>query len=258
VSASTFGPVQERVLSGGINFKTGKSIPLPEPPASQDQDIDRAIISSLRKAELLGIDAYTVADEARLFAAGGTTFVPVTSAGWDGVTAEEVSTIVTNLHAGDEPVVVLEPTDQPQLAAFQTRDGSSGLLELAPTNREPGLRVRYKLVATQLKASVSGRQMHDALDDRLQAARLMTLTNQRDKAFVAIATDAAKAGDVEIATSALHEISNGATRENSAEQAVTLLARKGLRRDALNLAQEISNQTTRNRVLEELAKAKSQ
>ena len=77
----------------------------------------------------------------RFFAAGGTTFVPLSAAKWDGITAEEISTLITNAHAAGEPIVVLEPTDQPQVAAFQTRDGSSGMLELGPTNGEPGLRI---------------------------------------------------------------------------------------------------------------------
>ena len=258
VPGSTFGPVQERVLTAGINFKSGKSIPLPEPPASQNQDVDRAILSSLRKAELLGIDAYAVGDEPRLFAAGGTTFVPITSVRWEGVTAEEVSSMITNAHAGDEPIVVLEPTEQSQLAAFQTREGSSGVLELMATNADPGLRIRYKLVTVNAKAPVTAKQVHAQLEDRVQAAKLLNQMNQRDRAFAAISTDAARAGEVQIATSVLHQISNGTTRESAVGEAASLLAQKGMRRDALKLAQEIGNQTARNRILEELAGANPQ
>jgi predicted Ser/Thr protein kinase len=87
----------------------------------------------------------------------------------------------------------------------------------------------------------------------LEIARLMSNIQTRDRTFSSLATDAASAGEVEVVTAALGEISDMNMRDQTVHQSMTLLANRGLRKQAIDLARNISNTAVRDRALSELA-----
>jgi propanediol dehydratase large subunit len=75
----------------------------------------------------------------------------------------------------------------------------------------------------------------------------------RDKSLAAVATDSAKAGEVELAKTTLQQMTEFTKRNQTALEAVRLLARRGMRKQALEIATAIDEFTTRDQALSELA-----
>ena len=142
---------------------------------------------------------------------------------------------------------------------FKTRDGSVGLLQVTGfTENPPVATIRYKLVqpATNQVVAASGgigKETRELLSQRLEAASSINNIIEKDKPLAAIATDAAKAGEVEIAKQALAQMFGLMKRDETANKSALLLAKCGLRKQAIEMAKEISNFTIRDRTLSELA-----
>jgi hypothetical protein len=93
----------------------------------------------------------------------------------------------------------------------------------------------------------------ESLADRLEAASAMNNADARDKSLAAMAADAAKAGEVEIAKNSLDRMTDLTHRWQAAHETVLLLAKRGLRPQAIEIAKEIGDMNLRDEVLSELA-----
>jgi len=94
---------------------------------------------------------------------------------------------------------------------------------------------------------------HETLIDRLDAAKTITDDTVKDKSLSALAADAADAGEVEIAESALHTITDNDERDAATHDAALRLAKTGRRKDAVEVARLISDSDLRDKTLAELA-----
>jgi predicted Ser/Thr protein kinase len=142
---------------------------------------------------------------------------------------------------------------------FKTRDGSVGLLQVVSfTETPPGVKIRYKLVqaaANPNAVAVSGasKEIHELLTERLEAASNISDYNEKDQPLVALAIDAAKAGEAEIAKKAVDQIYIQDTRDTAMHDTAMLLAKHGMRKQAIEIAKSITGYSTRNQTLAELA-----
>jgi predicted Ser/Thr protein kinase len=93
----------------------------------------------------------------------------------------------------------------------------------------------------------------ETLKDRLDAAKEITDTTARDDAIVALATDAAKAGEPSIVEESLREINDFTRKNQTGYESVGLLAKHGMRKQALQIAKEIADPDLRNKALSDLA-----
>jgi predicted Ser/Thr protein kinase len=254
--APGFGPVIEETVLEGINFKSGKLISLPETIQSGGEDISETVLATLRKAELIGIDAFVTDRGIGLYASGGTAFAPLPSTNWDTIAPNEIQPAITTASADEKPRVVMQmSSNEIATYAFQTRDLTQGILQILGTNAEPsGLRIRYKLAQDTRASPGSAHNEHDRLSQRLDAARMISGVTQKDQTLHSIAADAAKAGDVEVTRDAINNLMNLSQRDATSAVAAKLLANQGLRVEALQIASEINNISTRDQTLAELAR----
>jgi hypothetical protein len=149
--------------------------------------------------------------------------------------------------AGHGPTVQVRSLNQWELLFFKTRDGSKGVLQIVGFTDEPdAVKIRYKLVSS----SVDDRE---ELAARLDAAGMIGSLTERDKALSGVATDAAKAGEVETVSDAIERITTLSYRDQAALDAVRLLAKRGFRKDAIQIAQRINSNMVRDLALSELA-----
>jgi hypothetical protein len=150
------------------------------------------------------------------------------------------------------PRVNLLTRDQSMLWLFQTRDGAKGVLQILAFTDEPSaVKIRYRTItsgANQISAD-----KHEELSARLEAALMIGSQTEKDKALGVVAADAAKAGEAEIVSNAIEQIGASSYRDQAALDSVRLLAKRGLRKEAIRIAQRISGTSTRDLALTELA-----
>ena len=152
---------------------------------------------------------------------------------------------------GNGPVVNLLTRDQSELWFFKTRDGSKGVLQIVGFTDEPdAVKIRYKRVNSDAAVAVDERE---DLESRLEAASMMTNQNNKDGMLARLAQDAAKAGEVEIVERVLGQIANLGERSGASIGSVRLLAKRGLRKEALEIAKGIASLEIRDQALAELA-----
>ena len=157
------------------------------------------------------------------------------------------------------PVVNLLTRDQSVNWYFKTRQGRMGILQLVSfTGNPPIARIRYKLVepVTDQDARAGGRINEEArgsLSERLEAASSITDVTEKDKPLTAVAIDAAKTGEVSIAKRALDQIYIQEHADTATHDTAMILAKDGLRMQAIEMAKGITDYTTRNQTLAELA-----
>ncbi len=142
--------------------------------------------------------------------------------------------------------------------AFKTRAGVIGLLQVAGYTDDPaGVKIRCKFFRPATNRDVipatAGRDMHEVLTARLEAAGEIYTMTAKDQALASIATDAARAGEVKIVEDTIEQMSNMTTRDSAIHQAVLLLAKRGMRKQAVDLAKEMNNMTERDEALSQLA-----
>ena len=157
------------------------------------------------------------------------------------------------------PIVNLLAREQSVTWFFKTREGATGVLQIAGFSENPGsAKIRYKLVkpstATEAAVLDGGRTVsRQTLTERLAAASQMSSMPARDKALATVATDSAKAGEVELLRTTLGQIGDSVKRNQTALEVVRLLAKRGLRKPALEIATGIDDLTVRDQALSELA-----
>ena len=135
-----------------------------------------------------------------------------------------------------------------------TRAGARGLLQICGLTEEPrGVKVRYKLLNQGSASADRNRFSRQSLQERLEAASGISSDSERSHAFAQLASDAAKAGEVELVKSSLQRIMSLETRDQAKLEAVRLLARRHLRRPAIEIARTISSLELRDQALAELA-----
>jgi hypothetical protein len=107
---------------------------------------------------------------------------------------------------------------------------------------------------TSAKASRAAR---DELNERLEAASNITDAGEKDTPLAALATDAAKLGEADIVRNSLSQIIDLTRRDEATHEAVILLAKRGLRKQAIDLAKGIGELNLRDQTLVELAQQRS-
>jgi predicted Ser/Thr protein kinase len=160
-------------------------------------------------------------------------------------------------HGG--PVVNLLTRDQSAAWFFKTREGAMGVLQLASFTGDPSVaRIRYKLVQQTNDQDAAapdgtGRISRETLAERLDAASVISDLDSKDRALDVIATDAAKGGELAIIETSLRKMSDSTTRSHTAHESARILAKRGLRKQAIKIAKAISDPDVRDEALAELA-----
>jgi predicted Ser/Thr protein kinase len=162
---------------------------------------------------------------------------------------------------GGGPLVNLLTRDQSVTWFFKTREGRMGVMQLVSfTNDPPAAQIRYKLlektndngegITTPIEAD---QPAEDNLGDRYQACLMMTDFNAKNKALSILATNAASAGNAKVTGDSLRQINDFTLKSQTGLDAVRLLAKRGLRKDALAITRQIEDFTIRDQALSELA-----
>jgi hypothetical protein len=154
------------------------------------------------------------------------------------------------------PVVNVLTRNQSVNWFFKTRGGRLGVLQLAGFEGDPPVaRIRYKLVQPGTNQDLeAGKDSRGLLFDRLDAASSINDYTERNKLLSCVAVDAAKAGEVQITRSALQKINDYSARDAASHDAALSLAKRGLRKQAIEVAKGIWNPPIRNQTLSELAR----
>jgi hypothetical protein len=138
---------------------------------------------------------------------------------------------------------------------FQTRSGRTGLLQIVEfaNASPPAVKIRYKLVELAAAAGAAISASPQVLEERLEAASGIIDAGQKDKPLAGVARDAAKAGQVDIARKALAAMIEMSERDAATHDAALLLAKRELRRAAVEMANGISDTDLRDQTLSALA-----
>jgi predicted Ser/Thr protein kinase len=136
---------------------------------------------------------------------------------------------------------------------FVTRDGSAGVLQIGRT--DAGFQIRYKMV--EQPAGILGKSQtraRETLGHRLDAASAIATSSGRDIALSAVAKDAARQGQPEIVQRAIQSLTAPFTRDDVSRECALLLAKRGFRKQAVDIAKNITTSSTRDQTLLDLAK----
>jgi len=166
-------------------------------------------------------------------------------------------------HEPGGPIVNFLTRDQSVNWFFKTREGRMGVLQIVGfTDNPSSVKIRYKLIQqttghetnpdTAMSPQARG-LTREALNERLEAASNMSDAMEKDKPLAGVATDAAKAGEVEIVISSLGQMHDQMKRDETTREAARLLAKHGLRKRAIELAKGIGDGVIRDQTLSELA-----
>jgi predicted Ser/Thr protein kinase len=157
------------------------------------------------------------------------------------------------------PIVNVLTRDQSVTWFFKTREGGMGVLQLLePTGDAQVAKIRYKLVQPSgaAEAAVFGegrKNLRETLNARLEAASAISNLQAKDKSLATVATAAAKAGEVEIAKKSLEQMDEVWTRSQTAHEIARLLAQRGLKKQATEIAETIDDINIRDQTLSEIA-----
>lgn len=130
------------------------------------------------------------------------------------------------------------------------REVSAGDLGRRPTRRNPPPQNAAGQAESAPNAPPASPQ---ELAARADAARAITATDKRDAALVALAKDAATAGDFALLKKTLSQITMYDAHDTATYEAAGALARAGRRADAIDIAKTIISLTKRDTALRELA-----
>ena len=171
----------------------------------------------------------------------------------EALAPEQIVNPATQLESQNDggPRVNLLTREQSGLWCFQTRDGAKGVLQIMELTDDPSaVKIRYKLVKSGPTESVS----REDLAGRLEAATNISNAPERDAALSNLARDAAKSGEILLVKKSLQQMLGSTERDQAALESVRLLARKGLRKPAIELAKSIADGVVRDHALSELAR----
>ena len=145
---------------------------------------------------------------------------------------------------------------------FITREGTAGVLQILESDNPAGVTIRYKLVEPtpilendRDTAAPAGEKKfsRETLTGRLEAASMMNNFTEKDKSLAVLAIDAAKAGEMEIVKKSLGQMTDFQKRDEIAHESARALAKRGLRKQALEIAKSINDFTVHDQALSELA-----
>ncbi|MHC4566671.1 MAG: hypothetical protein ACYTE3_13045 [Planctomycetota bacterium] len=91
------------------------------------------------------------------------------------------------------------------------------------------------------------------LRDRLRAAKLITVSSEKDAALERVAEDAAEEADGKIVLEAITEISQTGIRNSAAANVAPLLVQAGKTKDAIEVIGLINDTSLRNKMLTQIA-----
>ncbi len=94
---------------------------------------------------------------------------------------------------------------------------------------------------------------HELLAARLEAASVISDVSSKDKLLIALVSDEANADEVDLLKDSLGRIADISQRTQTAHEAVRILAARGLRKQALEIAKGIEDVDVRDKALSELA-----
>ncbi|HOX55778.1 MAG TPA: serine/threonine-protein kinase [Candidatus Paceibacterota bacterium] len=138
----TFGPVNELVVTGAIDFDTGKLIDLPLAPSANDREPARYdwLNSAEGKAWMRerGIDAL---DANRALIRVDLLLIKLKDQEWNSLTADALAAKIRS----QAPATDVFNT-RINTYGFQTREGREGMLQVLNANLAQGVKIRYKLV----------------------------------------------------------------------------------------------------------------
>jgi hypothetical protein len=150
---------------------------------------------------------------------------------------------------GRDPEASLSTTNM--ILYFKTREGSQGQLQVnAYSDDPPSVTFRYKLGSADTNAAY-GSPVN--LHDRLEAAVVISNSSKKDSALSSVAVCAADMGQAGIVKEALSQMVQISERDDTARQAVHMLAMRGQRHEALEIAKTIGNAAVRDATLADLA-----
>ena len=137
------------------------------------------------------------------------------------------------------------------------RDQTLSELDLGGALRAPDTAARQvEGISNVPDAAVSGEAhkiSRETLRGRLEAASVIYESSAKDKSLAAVAGDAARAGEVDLVKDALRQMYEWARRNQAAHDAALLLAKRGLKEQAIEIAKSINESTIRDQTLSELA-----
>jgi hypothetical protein len=160
---------------------------------------------------------------------------------------------------GDRTNETINVTDSLSSYLFETRDENHGILQVRTSNTPTrGVQVRYKLVGETPGGPDSivveaRRSSHQALAGRWDAASAIQSPQEGDRSLAAIALDAARAGDFDIARRSVQRINSFSAREKATTEAARQFAKRGQWNGAVELGITMGNSMNRDRSLSELA-----
>jgi len=111
-------------------------------------------------------------------------------------------------------------------------------------------------ISTVVDTAASGEThkiSRETLRGRLAAASVIYESGPKDKSLAAVAADAAKAGEVDLVKDSLRQMYETSRRNQAARESARLLAGRGLREQAIEIAQSINESSIRDQTLSELA-----
>ncbi|MDR3458620.1 MAG: protein kinase [Verrucomicrobiae bacterium] len=262
VSPAVFGPVTEQALTNlaAIKLMSGQMASLPSSIAQQSRGPEK---DSAACAWLDGeaMDFAFVSDYDGFY--GMTRDVVILKPGdWDSATPGSLTGLLHDM-GRNVPVKFggSSRLDSPTncIYGFKTRAGSLGLLQITGfTSNPPAARIRYKLFqpATNQDPAVEDpvtTDLRENLAERLDAASSINDPIAKDQPLAAIALDAAKTGEAEIAKKAIAQMYDFSRRNQAAHEVALLLAKRGLHKPAIEIAKSINDYDLRNQTLSELA-----
>lgn len=266
-----FGRLVERVVNDPdddvrnacLDLDTGKLVDLPAPwpnPTASDAAFSNAWATLPQSVFQQGLDIVGHAT-LRAFEIFPGPALPVANDPFDRVTAESVARDGGRLQApsgdGGERPRRITASDTPASFIFRTHGGNLGILEVTGFTDAPhAVKLRYKLVESRFepRAALSPEQRRDDLSARIDAVHLIGDPSARNTALARVAADAARAGELEWATSAVNEITEQTQRDAALLQVARLLQQQGLRRNAIAIGSLIRDHNIRDQILGELAR----
>ena len=267
ISRSAFGPVMERELTNLATIKLASdhqdALPQSVTEQSRGPEKDSAACAWLEQA---GMD-FAFVDDYDGFYGMTRDLATLKREDWESASPDSVA---GSLHDTGQDVAAKfgeasrlnNPTNFTY--GFKTRDGSVGMLQVIGYNNNPsGVKIRYKLApapatnAATVTSAKASRAAREELKERLEAASNITDAGEKDTPLAALATDAAKLGEADIVRNSLSQIIDLTRRDQATHEAVILLAKRGLRKPAIDLAKGIGELNLRDRTLVELAQQRS-
>lgn len=214
---------------------------------------------------LSGADLLYAGDETIIGFDGVFTAAPKTNStnleDWNDITPEQIMTTLNPLGpASESRKLMMLMRNQSPTWFFKTREGAEGMLQIVDfTNESQVATIRYKLIqqTNSLGEPISakvGDSSSDLLRQRLNAASMMNDSSKRSRTLASLAIDAAKMGNAKIAAESLSQMSDAETIARTGKQIVGMLVKQGLRKEALDVANLISDSNTRDEALSEIAK----